>query len=472
MRINDDENARMLLDTIPAVMRSIREEMRSVAKGKFTVPQFRILNRLRKGAMTNRELADWMGVTAPTMSRMLEPLEAKDLLERDFNMEDRRSQNIFLTATGRREAEKIRRQAHECFSDQVSALSAEETHALADGLEVLAKMFKDKSSDSSRERTKTSMSTRSRTLMMVMTLTAAAASLSSCMGDKSQDDYVRERVNQERAKIEAIQGTYRGTLVSKDNGQSLGTFALDVRADLDVQNSYDNLTSQPKAVAKGTLYYSGLNQSQINFDKGYYDENSKILQIQIPVTDVAGTTRTLSLHATLDDDTLNGEIEEETLGGFTGSFSITKNGPVSQAQNLNAGRATEISAGSENFVGTSPEAGPKASYAMTIQYQEKSSQQLFLNVFLPERMVTVSLDLDGVPVTFNNAVLDERHNTLVADAQRGFGSSSSYYIKLQCKRTNAGTPSVKWDCRTISAGNPPVHHFVMGLVDNQQLQGQ
>jgi DNA-binding MarR family transcriptional regulator len=152
-RFNDEENAKLILDTVPPVMRSIREEMRNVAKGKFTVPQFRILNRLRKGAQTNSELAEWMGVTAPTMSRMVEPLEKKQYIVREYNPNDRRSQTLTLSASGRREAERIRRQAQERFASMAGSLSSEESHALAKGLEILAKLFIDKAPDSKTERT-------------------------------------------------------------------------------------------------------------------------------------------------------------------------------------------------------------------------------------------------------------------------------------------------------------------------------
>jgi hypothetical protein len=295
---------------------------------------------------------------------------------------------------------------------------------------------------------------------MLLVLTA---SLSSCLGDKTQDDYIRQRVSQERAKLEAIEGTYRGTLRAKDTGQPLGNFALDLHAQLDVQNSYDNLTSQPKAVAKGTLYYNGLNQSQVSFDKGYYDDNSKLLEIRVPITDASGTVRNVSLHASVSGDQLIGEIEEDTLRGFVATFELVKNGPASQSQNLvggGNGRQTEISAGDETFIGTSPEEGPNVQYKMTIQYQEKGADQLFLNVFMPERSVSVTLDLNRFSLNFKkeNALLDERRNTLTADTLWGLGSTQ-YYIKLKCTRSRAGTPAVQWDCRTIAGSW--IHHFVL-----------
>ncbi|MFL5814400.1 MAG: MarR family winged helix-turn-helix transcriptional regulator [Bdellovibrionia bacterium] len=454
MRFNDDDNAKLLLDTIPRVMHSIREEMRGVARGKFTVPQFRILNQLRKRPLTNSELAEWMGVTAPTMSRMLEPLEEKGLIVRTYNPNDRRSQSLSLTATGKREAEKIRRQALESFAARTEKLSSEESHTLASGLKVLAKMFDDDANDAPAERTKSSMKTKSVTLMM---LVALASSISSCMGDRTTEDYANEQSRKEQAKLQEIAGTYRGNLVSNETGQSLGTLTLQLDSYTDVQNSSDGLTKIQVPVAKGTLFYSGINRSQINFDKYYYDSNSKLLQIQVPIVDASKTTQILSLRGTFSGDQLTGDIE--ALGGYSSSFTLVKNGPLVQAQNLNAIRgATAIAAGDETFVGTD-----NTSYKLTIQYPGDNTQQLFMNLFLPQRTVTATLIIGRTKLAFTSAILDERYNTLKGDAV-----FNTYPIELRCTRTGHGTPAEKWDCQTM-AGDA-VNHIVFGLANSLQAK--
>src|SRR4051794_40759410 len=103
MALSHSENATLLLETVPRAMRNIRTEMRGVAEGKFTVPQFRILNQLRREPLTNRELASWMGVTPPTMSRMIEALETKSLIQRERSESDLRVQRLTLTPLGKRE---------------------------------------------------------------------------------------------------------------------------------------------------------------------------------------------------------------------------------------------------------------------------------------------------------------------------------------------------------------------------------
>jgi hypothetical protein len=281
---------------------------------------------------------------------------------------------------------------------------------------------------------------------------------SSCLGDKSQDDYVRERVAQQQAKIESIQGTYRGTLVAKDTGAPLGTLQMDLRASVDVQNSYDNTTSQPKAVAKGTLYYSGLSTSQINFDQGYYDDNSGTLDIRIPVVDVMGASRIIDLHANLEGDTLSGDLSEETLGGFAAEFIISKNAPASTSQTLVVGRISRLTVAPQQFDGKVD--GSDTDFQMVIQYKEKSSSQLFLNLFLPERSVNVTVIYNHHPFTFSDALLNETQNTLRATSDtKDPYSSLSIHVELNCNRTIHAATQSQWDCWMKGWGD--AYHIVV-----------
>src|SRR5690348_10012475 len=100
--------AKKILDVIPSVMRAIRTEVRSFAKPELTVPQFRILNQLSISASSNRELAEWMGVTSPTMSRMVNALVDRALIERSYGRRDRRQVGLSLTTKGRKTVETIR----------------------------------------------------------------------------------------------------------------------------------------------------------------------------------------------------------------------------------------------------------------------------------------------------------------------------------------------------------------------------
>jgi DNA-binding MarR family transcriptional regulator len=458
--MNDDQNAKLLLETVPGVMRSIREEMRGIARGKFTVPQFRILNQLRKSPLTNSELADWMGVTAPTMSRMLEPLEEKGYILRTSNPEDRRSQSLTLSALGKREAEKIRRQALYSFAKRIQELSNEESHSLAQGLQVLAKLFNHETKDAPAERKRTSMKIKSMTLLMLAALTV---SLSSCLGDMNADDYAKHQSDKELAKSREVQDTFTGALISGDNtenpGKPLGTLTLSLSSATQVQNN--GVTKLQVPVANGTLTYNGLNQSQITFSQFDYDPNDRLLNIQIPVTDASNTTQLLMLRATLQEDrnTLVGQIEAS--GGYSAQFSLIRRGPLVQLRNLSSIRgAAALSASHEDYIhipsNVAPDQVDELADKLTIEYQGSSSQQRFVNLFLPERAVSVTLKLRKKKVTFNSIRLDERTNRLKSDPTTITNLGGQYTMTLDCTRKEQGTVNENWDCM-ISAGDDKNH---------------
>ena len=68
-----------------------------------TWPQWMILNVLHHGlAITPAQIADNIGVDRSAVTRLVDRLEKKDMVERSFDGLDRRSIQILMTAEGRR----------------------------------------------------------------------------------------------------------------------------------------------------------------------------------------------------------------------------------------------------------------------------------------------------------------------------------------------------------------------------------
>ena len=133
--------AKQILEVIPPVMREIRKEMRSLAKSDLTVPQYRILNHLSNTSSSNRDVAEWMGVTSPTMSRMINALVERSLLERAHGKKDRREVRLSLTPKGRKALEAIRAAVQQKLAEKFVNLPPEQKLQLSEGLEVLKNLF-------------------------------------------------------------------------------------------------------------------------------------------------------------------------------------------------------------------------------------------------------------------------------------------------------------------------------------------
>src|SRR4051794_24791499 len=102
--------AKAFLEIVPRTMWAVRAEVRQAARkrsrGALSVPQIRVLAQLARQphgqghGMTNGELAERLGVTVPSMSRLVDGLARKGLLTRDVEARDRRRVALKLSRSG------------------------------------------------------------------------------------------------------------------------------------------------------------------------------------------------------------------------------------------------------------------------------------------------------------------------------------------------------------------------------------
>ena len=92
-----------LLAAVPAVMRFIRQEMRRNRPAGLTVPQFRALIFLSHDDDPSvSAMAEHLGLSLPAVSRMVQLLVKRGLMERQASPADRRRVSLSLTRQGRR----------------------------------------------------------------------------------------------------------------------------------------------------------------------------------------------------------------------------------------------------------------------------------------------------------------------------------------------------------------------------------
>ena len=96
-----EECATQLLEVVPAIMRSIRAEMRSHRGVELSVPQFRTLAFLTAHSGSSlSDLAETIGLTLPSASKLVEGLVIRELVVRDPCIDDRRRVKLSLTQSG------------------------------------------------------------------------------------------------------------------------------------------------------------------------------------------------------------------------------------------------------------------------------------------------------------------------------------------------------------------------------------
>jgi len=134
--------SREILEVIPAVMRAIRGEMRAHRGAGLSIPQFRALlfiNRAPGASLA--QLAEHLGLTPATTSKMVDGLVGKGLVNRGESMSDRRRITLALSDTGSRRMENTRKAAQVMLDGRIASLDEAQKAVIGEALRSLRSIF-------------------------------------------------------------------------------------------------------------------------------------------------------------------------------------------------------------------------------------------------------------------------------------------------------------------------------------------
>jgi MarR family transcriptional regulator, organic hydroperoxide resistance regulator len=134
--------AEELLETIPLVMHTLRQEMRKWGTQEFSVAQFRALVFVRQnhGASLG-DVASFLGVAQPTASAIVNRLVNQGLMTREPHASERRRVALGLTESGEGLVTDARRAAGERFAAVLTEFRPEELELVQSGLSLLRDAF-------------------------------------------------------------------------------------------------------------------------------------------------------------------------------------------------------------------------------------------------------------------------------------------------------------------------------------------
>jgi DNA-binding MarR family transcriptional regulator len=152
MPANIDELIHEFLDVVPMMMRRVRAEFRSHRTPDLSVPQFRAL------VFTNRNpgtalspLADHLGLTLPSTSKMVDHLVLQGYLDRQSSREDRRKLTLQITPQGKSILEASYQATQRRLQTLFENLSAQEQEGLLASLRILRTLFEPSQIHTSQE---------------------------------------------------------------------------------------------------------------------------------------------------------------------------------------------------------------------------------------------------------------------------------------------------------------------------------
>src|SRR5690242_3015750 len=136
-----EHSAHLVLDTVPPVIWFIRKQMRTHRKG-LSLPQFRALAAVeRQPEVSLSALADFLGSSLPTASRIVGGLVEKGLLSRKGCSDDRRQLALAMTAAGRAVLSGAHASAQRAMRERLKDLPPASRKTLIDAMRILQGVF-------------------------------------------------------------------------------------------------------------------------------------------------------------------------------------------------------------------------------------------------------------------------------------------------------------------------------------------
>lgn len=130
------------MDTVPLVMRTIRAEMRSHRTPDLSVPQFRALLYVNRHAGASlSDVAEHLGLSLPSVSKLIDKLVARSLITRQSASDDRRRMVLTLTPDGQAALRTAAQATQSRLADRLAALSSDELTAILDAMTLLHRVF-------------------------------------------------------------------------------------------------------------------------------------------------------------------------------------------------------------------------------------------------------------------------------------------------------------------------------------------
>ncbi len=142
MKAMTEQAAGHVLEVVPLVMAAIRGHMRRFRDCDLSIPQFRTLAYLnREPGASLSDVAEYIGLTLPAMSRLVDGLVDRKLVSRQTPAGDRRKITLNLTGRGRTMLESALTMTQDHLVEHLADLSAEDCQTVIRAMDILRPLF-------------------------------------------------------------------------------------------------------------------------------------------------------------------------------------------------------------------------------------------------------------------------------------------------------------------------------------------
>ena len=134
--------AREVMETVPLVMQFIRHHMRKLRGQDLTVPQIRTLWFITHHARPSlSDAAEFIGLSLPAMSRLVDGLVRKGFVTRTACETDRRHVRLGVTDEGQAALDSAWEGTHAQVTEELEALSPQQRAVIESAMNSLREVF-------------------------------------------------------------------------------------------------------------------------------------------------------------------------------------------------------------------------------------------------------------------------------------------------------------------------------------------
>jgi len=136
-----EQCVREVLDAVPPVIWFMRRQMRR-HRGQLSLVQFRVLVRLaREPAASLSAVAEHLGASLPTVSRLVSTMVGRGLLAREAGEADRRRVCLTITPQGQAVLDLARKETQRQMQQKLASLSPSQQATLIEAMDLLKGIF-------------------------------------------------------------------------------------------------------------------------------------------------------------------------------------------------------------------------------------------------------------------------------------------------------------------------------------------
>lgn len=134
--------AHELMDTAPQIIQTIRSEMRRGRGSDISIPQFRTLAFIERNPDSSLSiLAEHLGLTLPSVSKLVDGLVIQKMIIRQASTADRRRLTLVLTKAGDSIVNSARAGAQVNLTNKLGSLTTAELETIHQAMQLLRPIF-------------------------------------------------------------------------------------------------------------------------------------------------------------------------------------------------------------------------------------------------------------------------------------------------------------------------------------------